>query len=49
MVSRQASGPTDVRTSVGPDAWRETMHPDKLTSEPVDNPYQYSDFHHAGG
>ena len=38
-----------VRSSVGPDAWRETMHPDKLTSEPVDNPYQYSDFHHDGG
>jgi 5-methylthioadenosine/S-adenosylhomocysteine deaminase len=34
-----------VRSAMGP-AWEQTMHPDRLAAEPVDNPYQYSDFHH---
>jgi cytosine/adenosine deaminase-related metal-dependent hydrolase len=34
-----------VRSAMGPEAWEATMHPERLVVEPVDNPYQYSDFH----
>jgi 5-methylthioadenosine/S-adenosylhomocysteine deaminase len=37
-----------VRSQMGPEAWAATMHPDKVDVAPVDNPYQYSQFHHGG-
>jgi 5-methylthioadenosine/S-adenosylhomocysteine deaminase len=36
-----------VRSVVGAEAWDATMHPEKVAAPPVDNPYQYSDFHHG--
>jgi cytosine/adenosine deaminase-related metal-dependent hydrolase len=36
-----------VRSTVGAEAWDATMHPAKVAVPPVDNPYQYSDFHHG--
>jgi cytosine/adenosine deaminase-related metal-dependent hydrolase len=35
-----------VRSGMGAEAWQATMHPERTTPTPVDNPYQYSDFHH---
>jgi len=35
-----------VRSGTGVEAWQATMHPERTTPTPVDNPYQYSDFHH---
>jgi 5-methylthioadenosine/S-adenosylhomocysteine deaminase len=37
-----------VRSAMGPEAWAATMHPERVDAKPVDNPYQYSDFHHEG-
>lgn len=35
-----------VRSAMGEEAWEATMHPEKVDVQLVDNPYQYSDFHH---
>jgi 5-methylthioadenosine/S-adenosylhomocysteine deaminase len=35
-----------VRSAMGEEAWTATMHPERVEAKPVDNPYQYSDFHH---
>lgn len=35
-----------VRSAMGDQAWESAMHPDRVASEPIDNPYQYSDFQH---
>jgi 5-methylthioadenosine/S-adenosylhomocysteine deaminase len=36
-----------VRSAMGEQAWTATMHPDKTAPQPVDNPYQYTEFQHA--
>ncbi len=36
-----------VRSGMGEEAWQTAMPPEKIAVTPVDNPYQYSDFHHG--
>jgi 5-methylthioadenosine/S-adenosylhomocysteine deaminase len=36
-----------VRSAMGDEAWQAAMHPEKVSVQPVDNPYQYSDFQPA--
>jgi 5-methylthioadenosine/S-adenosylhomocysteine deaminase len=36
-----------VQSAMGPEAWQTAMHPERIAVQPVDNPYQYSQFQHG--
>jgi 5-methylthioadenosine/S-adenosylhomocysteine deaminase len=36
-----------VQSAMGPEAWQAAMHPERIAVQPVDNPYQYSQFQHG--